>query len=165
VTVIEEDGAGSVWLGAEGSLWRYEPVSGDWTSFTPPEPPIEGMRFGFAHAISFDPPNDPWPALVLCGGASCYGRIALYHIRDNAWTLIGEPIDFGGALPPHRLVTNASGTSWLFRSGALYRLAGDVLEPIPDLYVRSEAVDANGRIWFVAWHDGQETLWTLEATN
>lgn len=159
-TVIEEDGAGRIWLGVDETLWRYDPASGNWTQFTPPEPPVEWTRFGFAHAIALDPSNDPWPAMVLCG-ASCYGKIVLYHIHDGVWTQIGEALEFYGVEPPHQFVTDAAGTGWLFWSGAIYRAAGDVPELAAHLYARSVAVDATGRVWFMAEREGREVFWTL----
>jgi hypothetical protein len=163
-TAIAQDGYGNVWVGLEGTLWRYDPTARAWTSFSPPDPPVADMRFGFVHAIAFGPAGDPWPAMVLCGGASCYGQIALYHLRDGGWDLVGEPLDFGGGLPAHRVVGDGA-ESWLFWSTGLYRLGADGLEQVPDLDVRSHVVDAGGRVWFVAPRGGQETLWTLEAAQ
>jgi ligand-binding sensor domain-containing protein len=160
--VIEEDRSGRVWLGVDENLWRYEPASGNWTQFAPPEPPIDGTRFGFADTIACDPSGDPWPAMVLCGGASCYGNIALYHVHDGAWTQIGEVAEFEDA--PYSLAF-AAGASWLFWDGAVYRLRGDVPEPLADLYIRSVAVDAAGRVWLVAQHEGQEWLWIFAETG
>jgi hypothetical protein len=115
------------------------------------------MRFGFADAIALAPSGDPWPAMVLCGGASCYGSIALYHVHDGAWTQIGKVAEFEG--PYYSLVFDAAGTPWLFWDGAVYRLRGDAPEPLADLVVQSVAVDTAGRVWFVALVEGQ--LWLL----
>lgn len=112
------------------SLWRYEPAFGEWTEFAPPEPPVDWTRFGFAHEIALDSSDDPWPAMVLCG-ASCYGKIVLYRIQDGAWTQIGEALEFGGFLPPHELVVDATGTRWLFWAGSVYRVGEGVSEPVP----------------------------------
>ena len=160
VTVIEEDSAGRIWLGVDEILWRYDPASGNWTQFTPPEPPVEWTRFGFAHAIALDQSDDPWPAMVLCG-ASCYGKIVLYHIHDGVWIQIGEALEFYGVEPPHQLVTGADGQLWLFWEGGIYRVAGDVIEPVTNLYVQFVAVDATGRVWFVARDGGRDVLWVL----
>jgi len=160
-TVIEEDGQGRIWMGVDDSLWRYEPAFGEWTEFAPPEPPVEWMRFGFAHAIALDSSDDPWPAMVLCG-ASCYGKIVLYRVQDGAWTQIGEALEFGGFLPPHELVVDATGTRWLFWAGSVYRVGEGVSEPVPGLgFVRHIVVGAAGRVWFVVRHEGRDVLWTL----
>ena len=162
-TVIEEDQAGRVWLGVDGSLWRYEPASGNWTPSTPPESPVDEMRFGFADTIALAPSGDPWPAMVLCGGASCYGSIALYHVHDGAWTQIGAVAEYEG---PYSLVFDAAGTPWLFWDGAVYRLSGDAPEPLADLYIRSAqsaTVDGAGRVWFVAPVEGRLWLLTLQS--
>lgn len=161
VTVIEEDGQGRIWMGVDDRLWRYEPAFGEWTEFAPPEPPVDWTRFGFAHAIALDPSNDPWPAMVLCG-ASCYGKIVLYRVQDGAWTQIGEALEFGGFLPPHEVVVDATGTRWLFWAGSVYRVGEGVLEPVPGLgFVRHIVVGAAGRVWFVVRHEGRDVLRTL----
>ncbi len=160
-TVIEEDSLGRIWLGVDEILWRYDPASGNWTQFTPPEPPIAWTRFGFAYAIVLDQSDDPWPAMVLCG-ASCYGKVVLYHIHDGVWTQIGEAQEFYGVLPPHQLVTGAAGQLWLFWEGGIYRIAGNVAEPETNLYVQSVAVDATGQVWFVARDEGRDTLWAFD---
>ncbi|MEA3339114.1 MAG: hypothetical protein U9R15_04025 [Chloroflexota bacterium] len=158
-TVIEEDSAGRIWLGVDEILWRYDPASGEWAEFAPPESPVEWERFGFAHAIALDPADDPWPMLVLCSGASCYGNLVHYHLRDGVWTQIGEVIPYPEAL--QKLLFDADGTPWLFWGG-IYRIAGGAPELAATLYVRSAAVDGAGRVWFVAYYQGRDVLWTLD---
>ncbi len=160
VTVIEEDSLGRIWLGVDEILWRYDPASGEWAEFAPPESPVAWTRFGFAYAIALDQSDDPWPAMVLCG-ASCYGKIVLYHIHDGVWTQIGEAEEFYGVEPPQQLVAGAAGQLWLFWEGGIYRIIGDVAEPMTNLYVQSVAVDAAGRVWFVARDAGQDVLWAF----
>jgi ligand-binding sensor domain-containing protein len=157
-TVIEEDSAGRIWLNVDEILWRYDPASGEWAEFAPPESPVEWERFGFAHAIALDPADEVWPMLVLCG-ASCYGNLVHYHLRDGVWTQIGEVIPYPEAL--QKLIFDADGTPWLFWDG-IYRIAGDAPELAATLRVRSATVDGAGRVWFVAWHEGQDVLWTLD---
>ena len=156
-TAIEEDNLGRVWLNTDEILWRYEPASGNWTQFAPPEPPVDLMYFRFADTITLDPSGDAWPAMVLCGG-SCYGKVVLYHVHEGTWTQIGAESEFDD--PPYSLVF-AAGASWLFWDRALYRLAGDVPERLADLAVQSVAVDVAGRLWFVAQQEGRSVLWTL----
>jgi len=158
-TAIEEDSLGRVWLGVDEILWRYDPASGNWTQFTPPEPPIAWTRFGFAHAIVLDQSDDPWPAMVLCG-ASCYGKVVLYHIHDGVWTQIGEAQEFYG-VSPHQLVAGAAGQLWLFWEGGVYRITGDVAETVTDLYIQSVTVDATGQVWLVARDEGRDVLWAF----
>lgn len=156
-TVIEEDDLGNIWLGVDDTLWRYIPDSGNWTQFTPPESPVEWTRFGFAHAIALDPSADPWPAMVLCG-ASCYGKIALYHIHDGVWTHTGAALEYYGVEPPHQFVTDAAGQLWLFWAGGIYQIPGDMAESVIDLYIKSVTVDAAGQVWLVAWDAGRDFL-------
>jgi hypothetical protein len=160
-TVIAEDDAGRVWLGVEDILWRYDPASDTWTEFAPPAPPAGWGRFGFANYLTLDPAGDPWPALVICGGASCYGSIALYHVHDGTWIQIGDPSDFGGlAWGP---LFDADGIPWLFWSDGIYRVVENRLEPMALLYTRSAIVDGADRVWFLAWYGRQEWLWTLDS--
>lgn len=62
---------------------------------------------------------------------------------------------------PNGLVFDAAGTPWLFGE-ALCRISGDVPEPVAPLYAQSVTVDATGRVWFVAWHKGQDVLEALD---
>ncbi len=164
-TTIKEDNEGRVWMGVEENLWRYDPASGEWTKLKPPTPPVDAMRFGFADAIALDSSGDPWPAMVLCGGASCYGSIVLYRVRDGAWMQIGEPLEYGGGLPPPYLASDAAGTRWLLWAGSLHRVTEEgISEPVPGLGLGHQlVVDAAGRSWLVARHQGQDMLWIRDA--
>jgi hypothetical protein len=157
-TEIFEDDAGNVWLGVEENLWRYDPASGAWTEFAPPEPPIEG-RFGFLDSLTVDPSGDPWPMIVICGGASCYGNIALYHVHDGTWTQIGDVVEYDRQWGPF---FGADGTPWVFWDGGVYRIVEDTPELMASLYVRSVVTDGSGRVWFLAWYEGRDWLWTLD---
>jgi ligand-binding sensor domain-containing protein len=166
-TAIAEDRQGRVWMAVDERVWRYTPTSGTWTELAPPEPPMADVRFGFVQAMALDPSGDPWPAMVLCGGASCYGSIALYHVEDGTWVRMGEPLDFGGGLPPHRLIPDTRGVRWIIWAGSLHRVAGEALsEPVTDLgLIRHAVVDDAGRAWFVAPFEGREMLWTLKPSS
>jgi hypothetical protein len=158
-TAIEEDGAGRVWMGIDDRLWRYDPASGQWTELAPPESPVDALRFGFVHGIGLDRSDEPWPAMVLCG-ASCYGKIVPYHVHDGDWVQIGEALEYYGL--PYRLVTGPAGQTWLLCEGNVFRIVEDVPEPVTGTYVQHVTVDVNGQAWFVASHEGQDTLWTIE---
>jgi ligand-binding sensor domain-containing protein len=156
VTVIEEDSSGRVWLGWGAGLWRYDPVSGDWTYFAPPESPIEGKSLGFVMDLVIDRAGDPWLTLALCGGASCFGDIASYRVQSGVWTQTEEQI------AQWELASDADGTPWLFADGSIYRITGDVPEKIAQLSARFVTVGADRRIWFVARREGRDILWTLD---
>jgi len=159
-TVIAEDDAGRVWMGVEESVWRYDPASSAWTEFAPPEPPIDG-RFGFLDHLTVDPSGDPWPMIVICGGASCYGKIALYHVHDGVWTQIGDVAEYDGV--QWGPIFAADGTPWVFwDDGSVYRIVEDTPELMSSLYARSAVVDGSGQVWFLAWHNGQDWLWRLD---
>jgi hypothetical protein len=158
-TVITEDDAGRVWMGVEENVWRYDPASGAWAKFAPPEPPIEG-RFGFLEHLAVDSSGDPWPMIVICGGASCYGKIALYHVHDGVWTQIGDVAEYDIQWGP---IFDADGTPWVFwDDGSVYRIVQDTPELMSSLYARSAVVDGSGRVWFLAWYDGRAWLWMLD---
>jgi len=152
-----------VWLGVDGDLWRYD---GEWTLFAPPEPP-EGLRNGFITDLALDPAGDPWLTLALCGGASCYGWLVHYYVHDGVWTQVGELLDdyYPVQKPvfvPRQGDLDAMGTPWLFWNGNLYRIEGDAPELVARFIVYVLSADSAGRAWFVAWHEGQTALWTLD---
>jgi hypothetical protein len=164
-TAIKEDDEGRVWMGVEENLWRYDAASGEWTKLAPPTPPVDGMRFGFADAIALGPSPDPWLAMVLCGGASCYGKTVLYHVHNGAWMQIGEALEYSEALPPLELASDAAGTRWLLWTGSLHRVAEEgVLEPMPGLGLGHQLlVDTTGRLWLAARRHGRAVLWIRDA--
>jgi hypothetical protein len=159
VTLIEQDDWGRVWLGVDGSLWRYD---GDWTLFAPPEAP-EGLRNGFLTDLALDPAGDPWLTLDLCGGGSCYGWLVHYYVHDGVWTQIGDLMDDYYPVQGAVFVPEQGGfdTPWLFWEGNLYRVLGDMPELVARFVVYSLSVDAAGQVWLVAWHEGQAALWTF----
>ena len=85
-----DDGQGRVWLGLDGDLWRYEPISAEWAQFVSPTSPLGGSSFfNWVPVIVVDQANDPWAELLVCGGGGCGGEM-LYHLHDGTWTLIME---------------------------------------------------------------------------
>jgi hypothetical protein len=160
VTVIEEDPPGRVWVGVDDALWRYDPVTGDWAQLAAPNfGAADGRRHGFVTDLALDRFGDPWLIIALCGGASCFAHQVPYHVQDGVWTQLAEPRE----MEFQRVVVDGAGTPWLFWSGDIYRMAGDTPELMAELFARSITVDANGRVWFLAWRAGQDGLWTLDA--
>lgn len=163
-TDIVESNQGQVWIALDNRLWRHSPDTGEWTDLPPPEPPIADMRFGFADALTLDPSGNVWPAMVLCGGASCYGSIVLYEVDGAEWTQIGEPLDFGGGIPAPQVLADGTGARWLSWAGSLYRLRDDVPESVPNLgFVRDIVVDGTGRVWLAVEDQGRSVLWAQSA--
>jgi hypothetical protein len=149
-------------MGVDENLWRHDSASGDWTQLTPPEPPIIDTRFGFVDAIALDPSDVPWPAMVLCG-ASCYGKTALYRVKDGDWMQMAEVKEFGGSLSPQKFVSDETGGCWLLWAGSLYRVAEGGTEPVPGLGLVSDIlVDTTEGLWLVARDRGQDVLWTID---
>lgn len=160
VTVIEEDSSGLVWVSLEGDLWRYTPTSGNWTRFSPPEPE-DANRYGFATAITLDAVGDPWPIMAPCGGASCFIGVVSFHVNNGVWTQIAGREEYG----PQRVVFGEDSTPWLFIDVGVYRVVEDVPRLASELFVQHLAVDAQGKVWVVAWHDDIEYLWVLEGAS
>ena len=159
-TAIVEDAAGRIWLGVDDTLWRHDPASGEWSEFAPPEPPIDWTRFGFVHNLTVDPSGDVWPMMVLCG-ASCYGKIVLYRVHDGVWIQIGDAAEYDSR--QWGPAFDAAGTPWVFwDNGSVYRIVDDAPELMASLYTRSVVVDGSGQVWFLARHNGQDWLWTLD---
>ncbi len=96
-------------------------------------------------------------AELLCDGASCDSH-ALYLVRDGIWNLLSGGEDWIQQL---RTVTDAAGRNWLF-ANIIYRLAEAGLEPGATLRPQSVAVDAAGRVWFLAW---DYPTWNLESSR
>jgi hypothetical protein len=166
-TVIQDDDQGRVWLGLDGDLWRYEPLSADWTQFASPDSPMGGSSFfNWVPVIVLDPANDPWAELLVCGGGGCGGEM-LYHLHDGTWTLIME-------MNSHyfrKLVFDGLGTPWLFvdayswdEPGEIYLIVDDQLELEAQMRLRAMdvTVDVLGRIWFVVEGADDLELWVLE---
>lgn len=158
VTVIEEDALGRVWLGLNADLWRYDPAADEWARFSPPEVAPDGNRPGFVYELALDPQGDPWPLMATCGGASCFGGQVRYHVQEGRWILEAEADEIGRL----NWAVDATGTPWLFWGDQIYRGGGDRWEVEADLSARHVAVDAAGRIWFVARYGGRDVLWVLE---
>jgi hypothetical protein len=153
---IEEDPSGRVWLGVQAVVWRYDPASGDWARFAPPDDPPdenERWRYGAVTDIDLDAAGDPWVTILLCGGASCDTEV-LYHVSDGVWTQVGGLGFYRGA------IIEVDGTPWFFGSG-VHRIEGATLEMVAPLLIESVAVDDTGTVWFVAQYRGAEHLWAI----
>jgi hypothetical protein len=147
VAALEEDSAGNVWLGLDDVLWRFEPGSGNWAEFVPPEtPPLGYRRHGAILGLTVDAFGRKWVVEFLCGGAGCDAH-AVYHVRDGLWTLLSRAEDVYYVLVL-RAATDAAGRAWLF-GDIVYRLTETDYSPAAFLTPTSVAVDPAGRIWFI----------------
>ena len=152
--MLREDDTGHIWVGTSNILWRYEPTIERWTQFRPDI----SSAFLILNAV-LGSPGDVWVSMTPCGG-SCFNTIELYHVstKDGTWVKV---LDYEGFISP-RLVLDATGTPWLFREGIIYRIVEDVAEPMAHLSAGFVVVDGTGRVWFVAKHEDQAWLWTLD---
>ncbi|CAG0935471.1 hypothetical protein TFLX_04312 [Thermoflexales bacterium] len=157
---ITEDQAGHIWLGIDASLWRYDPTTEVWTDFPTDEPLLTEAHHRYIASVKVGPDGDPWPVVMLCGGASCYGNDVLYHVHDGAWTQVGAVGEFLGN-EVYGPLFDPRGSIWIQWEDALYRIVRDALEVVSPLAGRYGAFDATGRLWIVAWYEGRATLWML----
>jgi hypothetical protein len=158
---ITEDQAGHIWLGIDDRLWRYDPATDVWTDFPTDEPFLTEAHHTHISSVKVGPDDDPWPVVMLCGGASCYGNDVLYHIHDGVWTQVGAVGEFLGN-ESYGPFFDSQGNVWLQWEDALYQIVGDEPELVSPLAVRYGAFDAMGRLWIVAWSEGRATLWVLD---
>lgn len=157
---ITEDQAGHIWLGIGESLWRYDPATDRWTEFPTDEPLLTEAHHRYVASVKVGPDSDPWPVVMLCGGASCYGNDVLYHVHDGAWTQVGVVGEFLGN-EVYGPLFDPRGNIWIQWEDSLYRIVGDALELASPLAGRYGAFDATGRLWIVAWYEGRATLWVI----
>jgi hypothetical protein len=159
---IKEDVSGRVWVGINGDIWLYESDSGTWRSFTPPAPlpPLDILWYGRVMSITLDPSDNPWVTFLLCGGAGCEGMMLLQHLRDGAWTQITESSFQMEGL--QQLILDGEGTAWLFWNGTIFEMKGNEPVSVALLTARRATLDASGQMWFIAWHEGRDWLWTLD---
>jgi hypothetical protein len=149
-----------VWVGSKNDVWRYDPATEEWTRFALPEPLLFGRNFGHIRQIAVDPSGDPWIVMQHCGGASCDGPSVLYRVHEGEWSAVAQS-EWWFA-PMQKVIFDANGTGWLFWEGAIYRLEGEEPQPVAALDAQVLTVDSAGRPWFVAAHEGQFALWTLD---
>jgi hypothetical protein len=158
-TAVEEDAQGHIWMSLEDNLWRYTPATDGWQQFPPPETPEGWNRFGFVDSLSLAPDGDPWVAMVLCGGASCYGGVARYHIHDGVWTQIGED-EHDSFI--NRFVFDGNGTTWLFNEKGLFKINQNIPKFVAPLFAWNFTTDLDGNLWVAADYAGQSYLWKQE---
>jgi hypothetical protein len=113
----------------DSGLWRYTPNTGEWKQYPTPDSPMEWNRFGFVDQLAIAPNGDPWVSYALCGGASCFGPIARFHIHEENWVLIGE-IDESTL---NRFVFDAEETTWLVIEAGVFRISDNVPEFVAPL--------------------------------
>jgi hypothetical protein len=154
---IAEDDQGKVWVGVDQNLWRYNPITANWTSYAPPLFSDDG-RLGYITDMTNDDQGRLWTEFAICGGASCFTGSVRFLFMNGSWTQIGD-VDTTGY--EGFLVFDSFGTPWQFRGDGIYRIAKDVPERVADLVAEAVTVDPEGTPWFVARYDGQWVLYTL----
>jgi hypothetical protein len=164
---------GSIWAVVDASLYQYDVTTDTWSGQPFPGPVGDFSVLGAVDTWSFDPDGDPWILLDICGGASCGGKVALYHyIRaSQSFVQVGTDLFYPGALMAgiSYLPFDAHGNGWLLLSGAypdedngIYRLTGEQFELVAAASIISAIRTPDFRIWILATVDGQDGLWVLE---
>jgi len=82
-------------------------------------------------------------------------------LDNGAWTQITESSFRLEGL--QQLIIDGAGNTWLFWNGTIFEMSGNRLEPVASLVARRMVLDAHRKPWFIAWHEGQDWLWTLDA--
>jgi hypothetical protein len=160
VSAMEVDRAGDLWLGVENAVWRYQPGSGEWSTYPLPEALLFGQNFGQPSDILVDRSGDVYLIMQMCGGASCDGPANLYWLHAGKWTLLAQA---GWWFEPmKRLVEGDEGNAWLFWEGAFYELEGASMIERALFEPRGVAADSMGRVWALVGHGEQAALWVLD---
>jgi hypothetical protein len=150
---IAVDSDGRIWLGVDDLLWRFDQKSRSWTSIELPKQPAD-MRIGWIEDIQFGPGGEPWPAVVLCGGASCGSQIQRYRLELDQWVPIAGPDD----LDLHRLSIDSDGNAWLFTRERLLRLKENTLEAVSGVEICAVTTDSRGLLYLAAKRDREKLI-------
>jgi hypothetical protein len=153
---IEVDPNGEAFVGDYDHLFRYSPVSGNWTKEILP-----GYdRSQLVERIDLDASGQPWVKVRRMGGASSFGGTAVYYLqKSGGWVLAYEPtewINYDFAAAPNGDVyfsSNASVMRWKDRQ---LQEAG-VLDGTAVLL----AVDGNGNPWAAVLEGPDYGLWKV----
>jgi hypothetical protein len=86
---------------------------------------------------------------------ACFGKTALYHLKDGLWQMVGEPSMSGG----QKLLFDAAGNTWVLSAGGISQIVDNSLQTIPGLTVLAATTDLSGKLWLVAQSTGPPTLW------
>jgi hypothetical protein len=154
-TTINEDRKGNIWLGLDNKLWKFNQPTGVWESYPAPKPP-EAIRLGYFTDMRLDPNGEPWPEMALCGGASCFVGSIRYHVtEDGKWQKIGNVFTDSSLL-----FFDSVDQGWIFRSGSIFHVLENELEPIIDLPDLRVVSAPTGEIWVEGLYKGRNVLWT-----
>jgi len=159
--VIQEADDGSIWIGLDGDLWRYDPGTGMQIEFAAPPSPFEGSSFfNGVKNITLDLENDPWADLLLCGAGGCGFGTILFHLDQNEWIeIIREDFYY------HDLFIDRSGAAWLLSPGGIFEIVDNQPRLFMELPIIPNSMIENqeGQIWFLVARDESNELWTFNA--
>lgn len=157
--VIVEDAEGKVWIGLDGDVWRYDPVSGILDPFTQPPSPFNGGGFfGGVGDLIVDYEGFPWADLLFCGGAGCGFGTILYHFDQGAWVEVIQE-DFR----LHDLVIDQAGRPWLLTPGGIYEVKDNQPTLFLSLPINPASIHEGpfGQVWFFVVDKEKSELWYL----
>jgi hypothetical protein len=154
VTAITQDTSGNLWVASDDSLYLYESTRRTFEQVALPESPPQTW-IGYTTALTPAPDGSLWAQFTLCEDIACFGKTALYHLRDGLWQMVGEPSMSGG----QKLLFDAAGNTWVLSAGGISQIVDNSLQTIPGLTVLAATTDLYGKLWLVAQSTGPPTLW------
>lgn len=155
---IRQDGAGNLWAGARDSLWRMDSSTKEWSSQSLPE--VADAAFVYLEEFLAGPNGDLWPVVVLCGGASCYGSVNLYHAYSGGGLALVAQAPYSG-FSEWKMFTLADGSGLLLWEGRLNTIENDRLSPLVDVPVIDAYQDRSGQVWALVSTETGVELWRL----
>lgn len=157
VLAFANGAAGALWIGGEDAVWRYE-RDGQWLELPLPARNTDGERLRHVLDIAVDATGSPWPALWICGGASCGMGFQRYHLEGGQW--ISNDGWNTAALKP--LFFDTRGVGWFFDNERSQVSSTSSEGFVSELSIRAVTQAPDGGIWFLASEfDGPFSLWLL----
>jgi hypothetical protein len=148
VSAMYVDPMSNAWIGVYTHIWRYDHFDESWIDYSLPQAFLTEYNFSYPLQLTVDQAGDIWVIMEMCGGASCGGAINLYRIHQGEWSLILESSEWTSSL--RQLVLDTVGRPWLFWENMLYRLDGDMNQPVAPIKTRGIGLSPSGTIWLVA---------------
>jgi hypothetical protein len=148
VSAMDVDDLGNVWLGAYTHIWRYNHSDQSWVDTSLAQALLDDYNFSYPLQLTVDQTGDVWVIMEMCGGASCGVATNLYRIHQGEWFLVLESSEWTSSI--RQVALDTDGRPWLFWENMLYRLDGDMNQPVAQINTRGLGVSPSGVIWLVA---------------
>lgn len=149
---------GDIWFNTGSTLWHYDAQFDSFDWIDAPEADFGG--YGWVHHLAVDHAGGAWPIFVHCGGASCFGSQAQFHLpAEGGWQPIALEAEGND---PHILSTDGQGNLWFLYKGELFHRQNEEFVAVEALDTRRIVVGDDGQLWFVGSPAGREPgVWRL----